>query len=88
MLRYTKSIDWTSLWEMDKKSIISTMYGNMNADLKAGYDPFGKSIRSQREQIAAYEQDYLDTLEKFKYMTEEQINHWCFYDLKKRGAIE
>ena len=88
VIRYTKSVDWTSLWELDKKSIICTMYRNMDADLSAGYDPFGNSIRSQREQIAAYEQEYLDTLEKFKTMTEEEINHWCFYDLKKRGAIE
>lgn len=88
MLRYVNSIDWTSMWEADKKSVIATMYGNMYADLQAGYNPFGNSIRSQREEIAAYEKDYSDTLEKFKYMTEEQINHWCFYDLKKRGAIE
>lgn len=88
VLRYIKSIDWISLWEMDKKSIIATMYKNMAADLECGYNPLGNCIRQQREQIAAYERDYYNTLEKFKTMTEEQINHWCFYDLKQRGAIE
>jgi len=32
MLRYVNSIDWTSMWEADKKSVITTMYGNIYAD--------------------------------------------------------
>lgn len=87
-MRYNKNIDWFSLWEMDKKSIITTMYRNMAADLAAGYDLYGKSITQQRQLITQYETEYSNTLETFKTMTEEQINHWCFYDLKQRGAIE
>jgi hypothetical protein len=88
ILRYTKTIDWTAMWEMYTKSVIATMYKNMAADIDCGYNPFGTSIRQQRENIAAYEKEYYDTLEKFKTMSEQEINHWCFYDLKQRGVIE
>lgn len=87
-IRYTKTIDWTSMWINDKKAIIGTMYRNMAADLDCGYNPLGENIRKQRQEIADYEQDYLNTLEIFKSLTEEEINHWCFYDMLKRGAIE
>ena len=35
---YNKQIDYTLLWIEDKKSIITTMYNNMHADLSVGYD--------------------------------------------------
>lgn len=29
-----------------------------------------------------------EEMETFKGMDEPAVNRWCFYDLKKRGAIE
>ena len=82
------TINWTELWIADKKSVISTMYGNLAADLACGYNPLGACVQRQKLEILSYEKDYADTLEKFKTMTDGQIAHWCYYDLLKRGVIE
>lgn len=87
-MRYTKTVDWFTMWKNDKDSIIVTMHNNLTADLNCGYNPTGLSIRSQVEMIDNYVKDYSETLDNFKTMTEEEINHWCFYDLLRRGAIE
>lgn len=87
MLRYDKSIDWATMWEEDKTSILRIMYSNMASDLEHGYDPFGKSIRDQKTMISEYEREIHEAWDRFVYMTEEQVNKWCFCDLKKRGAI-
>ena len=80
--------DWFELWKADKKSIISTMQHNMQADLNVGYDPNGKSITEQKNTIECYERSYQCQLEDFKSMTEKQVNRWCFYDMIQRGVIE
>ncbi len=64
------------------------MYKNLSADLEAGYSYSGKAIQSQLETIEEYKQDYTKNLDKFVYMSNEEVSRWCYYDLKKRGAIE
>lgn len=87
MARITDRNDWFEIWHDDKESIIATMVRNMAADLEAGYNYFGNSIRKQRAELEAYQASYNDTMEMFKGMEEKEVNRWCFYDLKKRGAI-
>lgn len=87
-IRYTKSVDWFEIWECDKQSVLDTMIRNMTADLDAGYDYFGQSITNQRAMIEDYKKSIDDAYDSFKYMDEDEVNRWCFYDLKKRGAIE
>lgn len=79
--------DWFSVWQDDKESILQTMISNMASDLNAGYDYFGKSIIEQRKTIEAYKKEIDDTFDLFKTMEDKEVNRWCFYDLKKRGAI-
>lgn len=79
--------DWFEIWCADRESVIETMVRNMAADIAAGYKYFGKSLTRQREEIAAYQKDYEDTLDMFKTMESDQIVRWCYFDLKKRGAI-
>lgn len=79
--------DWFSVWQDDKESILQTMINNMTSDLNAGYDYFGKSIVEQRKTIEAYKKEIDDTFDLFKTMEDKEVNRWCFYDLKKRGAI-
>ena len=79
--------DWFEVWQDDKESIIETMIKNMASDLNHGYDYFGKSIVEQRRAIEAYRKEIDDTFDLFKTMDEKEVNRWCFYDLKKRGAI-
>lgn len=86
--RVTDSKEWFDMWFEDKKSIIATMYSNMSADLAAGYDYFGKSIQRQKQEIAKYEAEFERQLDKFKSMSDDEVNRWCFYDMKKRGAID
>lgn len=84
----TDSNEWFEMWHADKKAMISTMISNMAADLNAGYDLYGKSITAQKQMIDDYQKAFEDQLDAFKTMGDEQVNRWCFYDMKKRGVIE
>lgn len=79
--------DWFSVWQDDKESILQAMISNITSDLNAGYDYFGKSIVEQHKTIEKYKSDIDATYDLFKSMDEKEVNRWCFYDLKKRGAI-
>lgn len=79
--------DYHEMWIGDKQSIIDTMYSNMNSDLNVGYDPNGKSITEQKATIDAYTRDFALQLGQFVYMTDTEVNRWCYYDLVHRGAI-
>ena len=87
-VRITDRDDWFDIWFEDKQSMIDIMVSNMTSDLENGYDYFGKSITDQRQMIDEYKQEFDRIMEMFKTMTEKEVNRWCFYDLKKRGAIE
>ena len=87
-MRITDRNDWFELWYEDKQSMVNVMVQNMTADLKAGYDYFGSSIRRQVEEIEAYKAEFDKQMDEFKGMDEKEVNRWCYYDMKKRGAIE
>lgn len=86
--RISDSDRWFDMWQDDRECMLSTMIRNMAADLNAGYDYFGRCITNQREEIENYKKETESAFDLFKSMTEEQVNRWCFYDLKKRGVIE
>lgn len=81
------TMKWFEMWIEDKNSIIATMYKNMVADIEAGYDPMGYCIKKQRAEIEAYQNEFDDQIDKFKEMDDAKVNRWCYYDMKKRGAI-
>ena len=87
MVRITDRNDWFDVWFEDRESILSTMVRNMASDLNAGYDYFGQSITKQKQEIAEYKAQTDKTLDMFKDMDEKAVNRWCFYELKKHGAI-
>ena len=87
MARLTDRNDWFDVWFEDRESILSTMVRNMTSDLNAGYDYFGQSITKQKQEIAEYKAQTDKTLDMFKDMDEKAVNRWCFYELKKHGAI-
>ena len=85
--KITDRNDWVELWEADVKSVLATMFRNLADDLTCGYDPCGLSIQRERAEINAYS-DWIDKcFETFKTMTQDEQKNWCFWDLKKRGAI-
>ena len=87
MARITDRNDWFDVWFEDRESILNTMVRNMASDLNAGYDYFGQSITKQKQEIAEYKVQTDKTLDMFKDMDEKAVNRWCFYELKKHGAI-
>lgn len=80
--------EWFNMWFDDKKSILSTMIQNMADDLSVGYDPLGHCIRRQQVEIESYQMQLDRELDMFKTMEDSAVDRWCFYDMKKRGAIE
>lgn len=87
MARITDRNDWFDVWFEDRESILNTMVRNMTSDLNAGYDYFGQSITKQKQEIAEHKAQTDKTLDMFKDMDEKAVNRWCFYELKKHGAI-
>jgi len=79
--------DWFEMWCNDYDCLIYTAVRNLKADLEAGYNPNGESIKRSREVITEFENRYMNGLEKMKGLTENQIQCWCYLDMKKRGAI-
>ena len=88
MARLNDRKDWFELWNADKQSILETMIRNLHADLEAGYNFRGNCVQRQLNDITSYQLRYNAEMDGFKAMTEDEVNRWCFYDLKKRGAIE
>lgn len=88
MATYDKNENYVEMWEAARKSTITTMYQNLSSDLSCGYDPLGSCVKRQQDEIANYISKYHEALDKFVYMTDEQTNKWCFYDMKKRGDID
>ena len=87
MVRITDRNDWFDVWFEDRESMLNTMVRNMASDLNAGCDYFGQSITKQKQEIAEYKAQTDKTLDVFKDMDEKAVNRWCFYELKKHGAI-
>lgn len=78
---------WFEMWFSDKQSLVETMVKNMQADLDAGYNYFGDCIKRQRKEIDEYKAEFDRQVDAFKTMEEKQVERWCYYDMKKRGAI-
>lgn len=87
-MRFSDAAEWFTIWLEDKRSLLATMVRNLSADLDAGYDCFGNSVRRQREEIEAFRVKFEAEMDGFNGMTPEAINHWCYKDLKRRGAID
>lgn len=88
MARITDRTDWFEVWFDDKTSMINTMLSNIYADLEAGYRWDSSSIKKQKFDLMMYQEEFDRRLDEFKYMEDKDVNRWCYYDLKKRGAIE
>lgn len=86
-MRVTDRNDWFEIWFADKQGMIEVMASNMAADIAAGYDYFGNCIQNQIKTIDSYKAEFDAQVDEFKSMEDEKVNRWCYYDLKKRGAI-
>ena len=78
---------WFNIWLEDKKSIIDTRVKNLTADLDAGYDYFGYNISQQKRLIDSYKEDFDKELKNLSEMDYSKAEHWCYVDLRRRGAI-
>ena len=41
-----------------------------------------------KNEIKKFENNYKDQIMKFAAMQENEVDRWCFYNLKSRGAIK
>lgn len=80
--------DWFNVWEEDRRAMLQVMYTNLASDIDAGYSLTGNAVIKQRNLIAETEKAIADAYEAFKSLTEKEVNRWCFYELKRKGAIE
>lgn len=85
---YSKKVDYFEMWREDRQTILCIMFRNMNADLCAGYNPFGPSITRQMRQIDEFRKQYDDNMKALREKTEEQANRWCYVELLRTGVIE
>lgn len=83
---YNKETDYTELWVLDKKSVLTTMHKNLTMDLEAGYDYFGRAIQNQLLEISKYTADYECQLMELAEC--KNPNYWAYLDMVRRGAIE
>ena len=88
MTRITDRADWFPLWLEDKQSVLDTMIRNLKDDLSVGYDYYGHSATRQRNDIESYKAQMNEEMKAFRTMSDSQVSHWCFYDMKRRGIIE
>lgn len=79
--------EWFTIWEQDKKNILSAMHRNLAADLDAGYNYTGQSIQKQLADIDEYKHEFDEQLMSFVGKSNKEIEDWCYWDLKRRGAI-
>ena len=79
--------DWFKMWVEDKECIMATMARNMASDLENGYNYWGKSIQNQIAEMNAYKAKYDAELDKIAEMDENKVQHWCYIQLLKSGAI-
>lgn len=87
MAKINERDGWFEIWFEDKETMLNTMVKNMRADLDAGYNYFGNSIQKQVREIDEYKLNFDAQVDEFKYMEYKAVQRWCYYDLKKRGAI-
>lgn len=88
MARVTDRKDWFDLWFRDKQSMLALMVENLADDLRAGYCYCGVSATRQRAEIERYALEMDDQITVLFRKTYEERNRWCFYDMKRRGAVE
>lgn len=80
-------INWLNLWFEDKESILDTMRRNLTADIEAGYSLTGNSVRKQKAEIELYSIRFDEEAKRLREMEPSKALHWCYIDLKRRGAI-
>lgn len=80
-------VNWIEVWFEDKISMMDTMRRNLADDIKAGYDLNSHCIRKQIVDIEEYESQFNRDADRIKEMDPNKAQHWCYIDLKKRGAV-
>lgn len=85
MARFTDCGNWVELWQEDKESMLSIMRENMRADIEAGYSL--ASLRAQLRGMEAYDREFQSQFAALGNMDAKQAEHWCYVDMRRRGAI-
>lgn len=79
--------NWLEIWFEDRESMLETMRRNLAADIEAGYDVNGHLVRKQIVDIEEYEARFNTDAHRVREMEPAKAKHWCYVDLRRRGAI-
>lgn len=85
---YNRHTDYVGIWEDDTRAVIAQAYENIASDLRAGRDPLGKSIMINQLAIESMRSEYATIKAHLLTMPAEDVNHYLYKYLVKKGAIE
>ena len=81
--------EWIKMWGCCVCSTLETMYKNLNADLEAGYKPWGFSVRQSLAQINEYEAEWQKKCIILEMHDQVMMRGFrCYRWLKESGNIE
>ena len=80
--------EWIFMWNDDKRSVVATMYRNLTADIEAGYDLFGYSVRQAQAAITTYVAKWERQITELARLDTDAKGRKCFEWLRDCGAIE
>ena len=80
-------VNWLKIWFEDRESMLETMRRNLVADIEAGHDVNGHTVRKQIVEIEDYENQFQLDARRVREMEPAKAKHWCYVDLRRRGAI-
>lgn len=80
--------EWIEMWNGSKRSTVASMYRNLTADIEAGYDLFGYSVRQAQAAITTYVAEWERQITELARLDTVSKGRKCFEWLKKSGDIE
>ena len=84
---YNKKINYFELLIEDRNMILNAMIANKDADIQAGYNPYGANIAKQLVNISDFKYSMQKEIEKIGMMDPKKANWYCYTTLVKNGAI-
>ena len=80
-------MNYFDLWIEYTGGLRAVMIRNLKSDIECGYDPQGAACRAQAAAIREHDNNISEALALFRTLPDAAINHYCRFDLLRRGAI-
>ena len=80
-------MNYFNLWIEYTDGLRAVMLRNLKNDIEAGYNPQGAACVAQAAAIREHDNNIAEALALFRTLPDAAINHYCKFDLMRRGAI-